>query len=137
MLIGAHDADADAATRSRHALALEAGALAAVLCAMRELAHVDVMTQRGLMALGVIVGRRRSTLKVPPPPPPSLAAPQLGPCASSGRAWRLRAAQHSQKEADPLGAQPLPRLLELAASKVADLPAFGPCRCAGEHAPQR
>ena len=57
MLIGAHDADADAATRSRHALALEAGALAAVLCAMREHAHIDVMTQRGLMALGVLVGR--------------------------------------------------------------------------------
>ena len=47
------------------------------------------------------------------------------------------AARHSQKEAGPLSAQPLPRLLELAASKVADLPAFGPCRCAGEHAPQR
>ena len=40
-----------------------------------------------------------------------LAAPQLGPCASSGRTWRLRAAQHSQEEAVPLGAQPLPRVL--------------------------
>ena len=57
MLIGAHDADADAATRRRHALALEAGALAAVLGAMREHAHADVMMQRGLMALGVLVGR--------------------------------------------------------------------------------
>ena len=125
MLIGAHDADADAATRSRHALALEAGALAAVLCAMRELAHVDVMTQRGLMALGVIVGRRRSTLKVPPPPPPSLAAPQLGPCASSGRAWRLRAARHSQEEAGPPGAPPPPEVLKRAASTAAaDVTAF-------------
>ena len=56
-LIGAHDADADAATRARHALALDAGALAAVLCAMREHAAVDLMSPRGLMALGVLVGR--------------------------------------------------------------------------------
>ena len=55
---------------------------------------------------------------------PPLAAPQLGPCASSGRAWRLWAARHSQGEAQPLGAQPLPRVLELAASNVADLTAF-------------
>ena len=32
-----------------------------------------------------------------------LAVPQLGSCASSGRAWRLWAAQHSQEEG-PLGA---------------------------------
>ena len=37
-----------------------------------------------------------------------LAASQLGSCASSGRAWRLWAARHSQEEGDPLGAQPLP-----------------------------
>ena len=37
-----------------------------------------------------------------------LARPQLGSCASSGRPWRLWAAQHSQEEAGPLGAQPLP-----------------------------
>ena len=49
--------------------------------------------------------------------------PQLGSCASSGRAWRLRAARHSQEEADPLGAQPLPRVLEPAASKAADFSA--------------
>ena len=57
MLIGVHDDGADAASRSRHALALEAGALPAVLCAMREHAQTDVMAQRGLMALGVLVGR--------------------------------------------------------------------------------
>ena len=40
------------------------------------------------------------------------------------RAWRLWAARHSQEEAGPLSAQPLPRVLELAASKVADVTAF-------------
>ena len=45
MLIGVHDDSADAASRSRHALAL------------REHAQTDVMAQRGLMALGVLVGR--------------------------------------------------------------------------------
>ena len=35
-------------------------------------------------------------------------------------AWRLWAARHSQEEADPPGAQPLPRVLELTASIVAD-----------------
>eukprot|EP00964_Phaeocystis_antarctica_P068292 scaffold41375_cov43-Phaeocystis_antarctica.AAC.2 len=48
-----------------------------------------------------------------------LAAPQLGSCASSGHVWRLWAAWHSQGGAGPLGAQPLPRVLELAASKAA------------------
>ena len=47
------------------------------------------------------------------------AVPQLGSCASTGRTWRLWAAQHSQGEASPLGAQPLPRLLELATSQAA------------------
>ena len=51
---------------------------------------------------------------------PALAVPQLGSCASSARAWRLRAARHSQGEAPPPGAQPPPRGLERAASKVAD-----------------
>ena len=49
-----------------------------------------------------------------------LAAPQLGCRASSGRAWRLWAARHSREEAGPLSAQPLPRVLELAASKAAN-----------------
>ena len=49
----------------------------------------------------------------------SLAVTQLGSCASSGRAWRLWAARHSQKEASSLSAQPLPRVLEPAASKAA------------------
>ena len=53
-----------------------------------------------------------------------LAVPQLGSCASSGRAWRLWAARHSQGEAGPLGAQPLPRVLALAASTVTDSTAF-------------
>ena len=53
-----------------------------------------------------------------------LAAPQLAPCAPSARAWRLWAARHSQSEARPLTAQPLPRGLERAASKVADFTAF-------------
>ena len=43
---------------------------------------------------------------------PSLAAPQLGPCASPGRARRLQAARHSQGEARPLGAAPPPRGLK-------------------------
>ena len=51
---------------------------------------------------------------------PPLAVLQLGSCASSGRAWRLWAARHSQEEAGPLGAPPLPRVLERAASKAAD-----------------
>ena len=58
-------------------------------------------------------------VKVPP-----LAVPQLGSCASSGRAWRLWAARHSHEEAQPLGAQPLPRMLELTASELADFSAF-------------
>ena len=33
----------------------------------------------------------------------ALAVPQLGSCASSGRACRLQAARHSQEEAGPLG----------------------------------
>ena len=55
---------------------------------------------------------------------PFLAAPQPDSYASSGHAWRLWAARHSQEEAGPLGAQPLPRLLELAASKPADFTGF-------------
>ena len=38
--------------------------------------------------------------------------------------WRLYGALYSQEEADPLGAQHLPRVLELAASKAAYFPAF-------------
>ena len=53
-----------------------------------------------------------------------LAAPQPCSRASSGRAWRLWAARHSQEEASPLGAQLLPRVLELAASKAADFTSF-------------
>eukprot|EP00964_Phaeocystis_antarctica_P138090 scaffold102748_cov45-Phaeocystis_antarctica.AAC.1 len=52
-----------------------------------------------------------------------LAVPQLGSCACSGRAWWLRAAQHSQEKARPLGAPPPPRVLERSASKAADFTA--------------
>ena len=62
-----------------------------------------------------------SAVKVPP-----LAAPQLAPCASSGRAWRLWAARHSRCDAQPLGAPPPPRGAKRAASKVADFTAFDP-----------
>ena len=40
---------------------------------------------------------------------PPLAMPQLGSCACSAHALRLRVARHSQDEAEPLGAPPLPR----------------------------
>ena len=53
-----------------------------------------------------------------------LAVPQLGSCASSGRAWRLWAARHAQEEAGPLGARPLPSVLEPAASEAAHFTAF-------------
>ena len=39
---------------------------------------------------------------------PALAAPQLAPCASSARAWRIWAARHSQGEAPPTGRQANP-----------------------------
>ena len=51
------------------------------------------------------------------------AAPALGACASSERAWWLWAGRYSQgRRAGPLGAQPLPQGCELSASKVADSP---------------
>ena len=53
-----------------------------------------------------------------------LAVSKLGSCASSGRAWRLWVARHSQEEPRPLGAQPLPRVLERAASKATGFTAF-------------
>ena len=46
-----------------------------------------------------------------------LAPPQLGSRASSWRTWRLWAVWHSQGDAGPPGAQPLPRVLEPAASQ--------------------
>eukprot|EP00964_Phaeocystis_antarctica_P077326 scaffold47971_cov59-Phaeocystis_antarctica.AAC.1 len=62
-----------------------------------------------------------------------LAAPQPGSRASSGPAWLLWAARHSQGEAGPLGAQPLPRLLELAASNTADFTAVVHSGLAARH----
>ena len=63
-------------------------------------------------------------VKVPP-----FVVPQLAPCASPARAWRLWAARHSQGEAQPPGAQPPgaqppPRGLKRAASKVVYFTAF-------------
>ena len=55
---------------------------------------------------------------------PAGQRPSFGSCASSGHTWRLWAARYSQGEPRPLSAQPLPRVLELAASKVADSTAF-------------
>ena len=51
---------------------------------------------------------------------PPRAVPGLGACASSRCAWRLWAAQHSQRERRPTRAKPPPRVLEPAASKGAD-----------------
>ena len=57
--------------------------------------------------------------------PPS-AVPELGACASSGRAWRPWLARHSRysqgdrPSPEPIGAGPVPRVLEPAASKAAD-----------------
>ena len=84
-------------------------------------ARLPGCTPQGLSQL---VWAHARMLKVAP-----LAVPQLGSCASSGRAWWLRAARHSQEEASPLSAQPLPRVLELAASKAAGSTAsVAPCR---------
>ena len=49
-------------------------------------------------ALNYVLAGQDSMAKVP-----ALAAPQLGSCASSGRAWRPRAARHSQGEAPAAG----------------------------------
>ena len=54
-----------------------------------------------------------------------LAVAQLGSCASSGHTWRPWVTRHSREEAGLPGAQPLPRVLELAASKAAHVSAFG------------
>ena len=56
-----------------------------------------------------------------------LAMPGSAPCACPGRAWRFWAASETERpggEVGPLGAQPLPRMLELAAFKVSDSSAF-------------
>ena len=82
--------------------------------------HVHVVAARHRQQQTVHRRPTAGSLKVPPP----LAAPRLGFCASSGRAWRLWAARHSQGEANTLSAQPLPRVLELAASKAAHFPAL-------------
>ena len=87
------------------------------LCASRDRATHD---------LQLLAHQVRSMVKVAP-----LAVPQLGSCTSSGRAWRLCAARHSQGEARPVGSQPRPQLLERAAFEVACLTAcvLSPTRC--------
>ena len=52
------------------------------------------------------------------------AAPWQCSSSAAGRAWWPWAAQHSQGETQPLGAQLLPRLLGLAATKAADVTTF-------------
>ena len=69
----------------------------------------------------------KSTGRAARPKRPRCAAPQLAPRASSGRARRLRAAQHSQGSAGSPGALPRPRLLEPAATEAARYPGLGPC----------
>ena len=55
-----------------------------------------------------------------------LAAPRLGRCTSSGRAWRLRAARRFQEEVRPLGSpQPPPTTISL------PLTTMGPQRSLG------
>ena len=57
--------------------------------------------------------------------PPSAVA-ELDPCASSGRAWRPWLARNSRHfqgvrpSPEQVGAEPVPRVLESAASKAAD-----------------
>ena len=53
-----------------------------------------------------------------------LAVPELGSCTSSGRAWRLRAVRRPGERLSHWAPQSLPRVLELAASTVADPTAF-------------
>ena len=87
--------------------ALRAGQLDSLMLAFRNFFAMQLMAILVCLFLRVC----RSRVKAP------LAGPQLGSSASSGR---LGAARHSQEEAGPLGAQPLPRVLELAASTAAD-----------------
>ena len=60
-----------------------------------------------------------------------LAEPQLSPRASSGRAWSLWLTRPPQGGRRPLGAQPPPQVLELAASKVAHLTTLDPSGAGG------
>ena len=56
---------------------------------------------------------------------PPLAGPQLAPLRLlRARLVALAGSTHSQGEPRPLGTQPLPRVLELAASKAASFTAF-------------
>ena len=101
--------------------------VAALALSLPALPPIGTAFEQAVSAEAVLVAATRIAAPGPPFTPPHLAqvprsmvkVPQLGSCASSGRASRLWAAQHSQGEAGPLGAQPLPRVLELAASQAA------------------
>lgn len=58
LCLGAHDPQADASVKSRHAMALAAGSLAAVVNALREHTATSAdMMQCGIMVLSVLIGR--------------------------------------------------------------------------------
>ena len=61
--------------------------------------ELSVLQQAGLSKISERGGA--TTLKVPPLL--GSTVPQLAPCASSARAWRLCAARHSQVEAQATG----------------------------------
>ena len=88
------------------------GVVPAVAAAIGLCAPIFALTHAAYQRSGVQL--QRNMVKVP-----ALAVPQLAPCTSSHHAWRLWAAWYSQGEAQPLGAQPPPRGLKRAASKVA------------------
>ena len=52
--------------------------------------------------------------------------PELRSCAFPGRAWRFWATTPRRRGRAPVIAEPLPRVLELTASKVADSTALAP-----------
>ena len=56
------------------------------------------------------------------------SAPARLLCLARARLAALAGSTHSQDEASPLGAQPLPRVLEVAASEAAHFPAVDPSR---------
>ena len=70
--------------------------------------------------ISIYSGLCRSRVKVTP----RQAVPRLASCASSGRAWRLWAACTPRGRGQPTGRKSLPRVLALAASKVAHFPAL-------------
>jgi|TARA_B110001469_G_scaffold55046_1_gene53134 hypothetical protein len=96
--------------------ALRAGQLDSLMLAFRNFFAMQLMAILVCLFLRVC----RSALEVPLWQGPSSApVPPRGALFCSGQLGSLRG------EAGPLGAQPLPRVLGLAASKAADFAAFG------------